>query len=141
MNRIVRHHVPVSELPESLREGLDPGALATVEVTVETAAAAEEAPMTLEEILAFEQENFRSLDEVDAHVRALREERAHPSLEDYLRAVDRAPAPDLAPEEVAHRAALFGRFFGAAADGRTTVRDAVTRIRELRDDRRKDATP
>lgn len=59
MNRIVRHHVPVSELPESLREGLDPGALATVEVTVETSegAAEAEAPMTLEEILAFEQEN------------------------------------------------------------------------------------
>lgn len=78
MNRIVRHHVPVSDLPESLREGLDPGALATVEVTVETAAAAEgEAPMTLEEILAVERDNYRSLDEVDAHVRALREEWAH----------------------------------------------------------------
>ena len=79
MNRIVRHHVPVSELPESLREGLDPGALATVEVTVETseAAAEDEAPMTLEEILAVERDNYRSLDEVDAHVRSLREEWAH----------------------------------------------------------------
>lgn len=80
MNRIVRRHVPVRDLPESLREGLDPGALATVEVTVETAAAAaaeEEAPMTLEEILAVERDNYRSLDEVDAHVRALREEWAH----------------------------------------------------------------
>lgn len=74
MNRIVRHHVPVSELPESLREGLDPGALATVEVTVETAAAAEEAPMTIDEIFAFRQDNFASLEEVDEYVRSLRAE-------------------------------------------------------------------
>lgn len=77
MNRIVRHHVPVSALPESLREGLDPGALATVEVTVETSEAAEEAPMTIDEILEFGQNNYASLDEVDEYVRSLRAEWAH----------------------------------------------------------------
>lgn len=75
MNKVVRHHVPVGELPEHLREGLDPAAFATVEVTVE----ADEAdvvrpPLTLEEILAFRQDNYASAEEIDAHVRSLREE-------------------------------------------------------------------
>lgn len=79
MNKIVKHHVPVAELPEQLREGLDPGAFATVEVTVETDRAEEGdvAPMTLDEIFAMRQDNFSSVEEIDEYVRSLREEWAH----------------------------------------------------------------
>lgn len=77
MNKIVKHHVPVAELPEHLREGLDPGAFATVEVTVEPD---EEQPMTLDEIFALRQSNFSSIEEIDAYVRSLREEWAHREL-------------------------------------------------------------
>lgn len=78
MNRIVKHHVPVGELPEHLREGLDPAAFATVEVTVEAEQAGDdEAPMSLDEIFAFRQNNFASIEKIDAYVRSIREEWSH----------------------------------------------------------------
>lgn len=77
MNRIVKRHVPVAELPEPLREGLDPEAFVTVEVTVEGAAEEDEPPMSLDEMFALRQNNFASLDEIDEHVRSLRAEWAH----------------------------------------------------------------
>ena len=78
MNKVVKHHVPVGELPAHLREGLDPAGFATVEVTIEAGTAGdEEAPMSLDEIFAFRQNNFSSIDEIDAYVRSLREEWAH----------------------------------------------------------------
>ncbi|MGP9820254.1 hypothetical protein ACTZWW_09575 [Salinarimonas sp. NSM] len=79
MNKVVKHHIPVGDLPEHLREGLDPRAFATVEVTVEADAKAvdDEAPMTLDEIFAFRQNNFSSLEEIDAYVRSIREEWSH----------------------------------------------------------------
>jgi hypothetical protein len=77
VNRIVKHHVPVGELPEHLREGLDPAAFATVEVTVEAGSGDDEAPMSLDEIFAFRQNNFSSMEEIDAYVRSIREEWSH----------------------------------------------------------------
>ncbi|GGK39872.1 hypothetical protein [Salinarimonas ramus] len=77
MNRIVKHHVPVGELPEHLREGLDPAGFATVEVTIEpTSTGDDETPMSLNEIFGL-RDNFASAEEVDAYVRSLREEWAH----------------------------------------------------------------
>ncbi|WP_029032557.1 hypothetical protein [Salinarimonas rosea] len=77
MNRIVKHHVPVGELPEHLREGLDPAAFATVEVTVEPDRAIEDdVPMSLDEIFGL-RDNFSSSEDVAAYVRSLREEWAH----------------------------------------------------------------
>ncbi|MCG6121870.1 MAG: hypothetical protein MEP57_04080 [Microvirga sp.] len=73
MNRIVREHVPVAELPERLREGLDPDALVTLELTVEPRP-------TLEDIMARRQNTFASADEIDEHVRSLRAEWAHREL-------------------------------------------------------------
>ena len=35
MNKIVREHYPVANLPEDLREGLDPSGMAVVTVTLE----------------------------------------------------------------------------------------------------------
>lgn len=73
MNKIVREHIPVTELPERLREGLDPDALVTVEVTVEPRP-------TLEDIMARRRNNFSSAEEIDEHVRSLRAEWAHREL-------------------------------------------------------------
>lgn len=73
MNKIVRQHIPVRELPEHLREGLDPDALVTIEMTVE------ERP-TLESILARRQNNYKSSEEIDEYVRSLRAEWAHREL-------------------------------------------------------------
>lgn len=73
MNKIVKHHVPVSDLPEHLREGLDPTALATVEVTVEAVRGQPDAPLTLDEIFGMRQ-TFSSAEEVEGYVRSLREE-------------------------------------------------------------------
>ncbi|WP_349370434.1 hypothetical protein [Salinarimonas sp.] len=77
MNRIVKHHVPVGELPQQLREGLDPAAFATVEVTVEAdEAAAADAPIAVEHLFGL-RDNYASIEDVDAYVRSLREEWAH----------------------------------------------------------------
>ena len=77
MNRIVKHHVPVGELPEQLRDGLDPAAFATVEVTVEAQPAGDdEAPIAVEHLFGL-RDNYASVEEVDAYVRSLREEWAH----------------------------------------------------------------
>ena len=69
MNRIVRRHYPASKLPAELRVGMSP------EVTVEVEAEAElEKPMPLEELFAMARPTFSSVEEVVAHVRAMRDE-------------------------------------------------------------------
>ncbi|WP_372421749.1 hypothetical protein [Salinarimonas chemoclinalis] len=67
MNKVVKQHIPVAELPQHLREGLDPDALVTLELTVEPRP-------TLKDILARRQNNYASSDEIDEHVRSLRAE-------------------------------------------------------------------
>lgn len=71
MNKIVRHHYPVSKLPEDLREGLSSDAEVTVVLEEE---AVDERPMTLEQMFALSRQTFASGKEVDDYVRAMRDE-------------------------------------------------------------------
>ena len=73
MNKIVRQHVSASEVPERLREGIDPSSLVTVVV--------EEEPhqLTREELKALTQQARQSAkgittEEAVARVRELRDE-------------------------------------------------------------------
>ena len=75
MNRIVREHYPVAELPEDLREGF--GAGETVRVTVEVEPG--EIPqkiMSLQELFAFAASfsSERTMDDVVAEIRQQRDE-------------------------------------------------------------------
>jgi len=72
MNKITREHYPASKLPEDLREGVDPKSIVTVTVTVETLQRPEQV-MSLEEIFAARQPPFRTAEEIDADIRALRD--------------------------------------------------------------------
>ena len=71
MNKIVREHYPVANLPEDLREGLDPAAEVTVTLVEENMP---ETAVSLEEIFAARRPPFRSAEDIDAQVRALRDE-------------------------------------------------------------------
>jgi hypothetical protein len=74
MNRIIREHYPASKLPEDLREGVDPKSSVTVTVTVEGASQRPERVMSLDEIFAARRPPFRSAKEIDADIRAQRDE-------------------------------------------------------------------
>ena len=72
MNKIVREHYPASKLPDDLREGIDPSSQVTITVVVEGTSSP---IMSLEEILDLRQPPFLSKEEIDEHIRQLREER------------------------------------------------------------------
>lgn len=75
MNRLVREHYPVSKLPEDLREGFEAGA--NVRVTVDAAEPAQVSQISaksLQDLLAIRRPPFLSADQIDAHVRKLRDE-------------------------------------------------------------------
>lgn len=86
MNRIVKEHYPASKLPDDLREGLDPKAevrvtveLASDEVRLEGTAfdrllRRPERVLSLEEMFAMRRPVYHSLDELNEHIRALRDE-------------------------------------------------------------------
>jgi hypothetical protein len=72
MNKVIREHYPASKLPDDLREGIDP--LKDVTVTV----VEEERPervMSFEEIFATRGPPYLTREEIDAHLRGLREDR------------------------------------------------------------------
>ena len=71
MNKIVRQHYPVSQLPKDLRPTEDPNASVTVKIEEEKRP---DKVMTLEEI--FSLSGFRRLSaaEIDADVRQMRDE-------------------------------------------------------------------
>ena len=83
MNRIVREHYPVSKLPEDLRQefaGQDEVTLTISSIDADTSQK-HAAPETerarfnsLEELFAMAKPTYRSLDDVAAHVRSLRDE-------------------------------------------------------------------
>ena len=73
MNKIVREHYPASKLPADLREGVDPRSTVTVTVMVE-GLQRHERVMTLDEIFAARRPPFRSVEEIDAEIRRLRDE-------------------------------------------------------------------
>jgi hypothetical protein len=72
MNKFVREQYPASRLPDDLREGIDPSREVTITVVVE------EPPdrvMTFDEIVSLRKPPFLSKEEIDEHIRELREER------------------------------------------------------------------
>jgi hypothetical protein len=71
MNEIIRRNYPASQLPEDLREGIDPSRTVTVTVVDDTPP---HQPMTLEEIFAARRPPFRSAEEIVASIRQLRDE-------------------------------------------------------------------
>jgi hypothetical protein len=77
MNRIVREHYPAAKLPEELRAEI--GGDATVRVTIEIEDAGEAAPKSdwFSRHEHLRRSNFHSTDEVNAYVRALRDEWGH----------------------------------------------------------------
>ena len=81
MNRIVREHYPVSKLPEELRDELSGQQRVTLTIQwgadesgTELATKRPDTVKSLEELFAMAEPTFKSLDEVTAHVRSLRDE-------------------------------------------------------------------
>jgi len=87
MNKIVKENYPVSKLPEDLREGLKPDE--EVRITIETESTSElasrfpevaallrrpERVLTLDEIFALRRPVYSSVEEIDEHVRTMRDE-------------------------------------------------------------------
>jgi len=87
MNKIVREHYPASKLPEDLRQGLKPDE--EVRITIETEPTSEvssafpevaallrrpERILTLDEIFALRRPVYSSVEEIDEHVRTMRDE-------------------------------------------------------------------
>ncbi len=72
MNKIVKENYPASKLPDDLRIGVDPAARVTVTVTLEERRP-ERAP-TIEEIWAMRRPPYRTKEEIDADLRAQRDE-------------------------------------------------------------------
>jgi hypothetical protein len=72
MNKLVRHHFPASLLPDQLREGIDLSKDVTVTIVEE------ETPhhvMSLDEIFATRTPPHLTREQIDQHVRQLREDR------------------------------------------------------------------
>ena len=75
MNKIVRHHYPVSNLPDDLREAFAPDAAVTVVVEEESEQARKVmSAERLEELFALAPRTSKSIDEVNKHVREMRDE-------------------------------------------------------------------
>jgi hypothetical protein len=74
MNKVVREHYPAERLPEDLRRGIDPSAKVTITVELEEPA---QPVMSLEEMLALRRDVYSSQQEIDTHVRSLRDEWDH----------------------------------------------------------------
>lgn len=73
MNKIIREHFPAAKLPPELRAGIDPGAAVTVTIIVENQTHLEPV-LTLEQMVALRLPSFNSIEDVNAHVRAMRDE-------------------------------------------------------------------
>jgi hypothetical protein len=72
MNRIVREHYPVADLPDDLRMGLP--ADANVRVTIEPETSGTDKVLSLDELFALRTPPFRSTEDVVADIRRLRDE-------------------------------------------------------------------
>lgn len=71
MNAVVRRHYPAGKLPDDLRGEIDPARQVTVTIVEEELP---EEVMSLEEIFAARRPPFRTAEEIDADIRALRDE-------------------------------------------------------------------
>ena len=81
MNKIVREEYPVSKLPADLRDELSGQQRVTLTISwdadqprKEVADERPERVKSLEELLAMAKPTYKSLDEVTAHIRSLRDE-------------------------------------------------------------------
>ncbi len=84
MNRLVREHYPVSKLPEDLREGFEGRTEVTVTIDADAQRAsapqnnepnAPSAPVKmLEELIAMRKGPFLTIEQIDEHLRDLRDE-------------------------------------------------------------------
>ena len=75
MNRIVREHYPVSDLPDDLRKEFKQGDYVTVTLDIEPAALTDKTtPFSLDALFARARPSFERLEEVAGHVESLREE-------------------------------------------------------------------
>jgi hypothetical protein len=72
MNAVVRRHYPARKLPDDLRGDIDPSREVVVTVVEEEPP---ERVMTLEEIFATRQPPDLTREEIDEHIRSLREDR------------------------------------------------------------------
>lgn len=81
MNRIVREHYPAAKLPEDLRDEIGPGKQVTITIEVESPDSNSESTESRNDWFSkyehIHRSNFHSLDEVNAHVRSLRDEWGH----------------------------------------------------------------
>ena len=81
MNRIVREHYPAAKLPEDLRDEIGAEKQVTITIEVEGAASGVEAVTTRGDWFSkyehIRRATYHSLDEVNNHVHALREEWSH----------------------------------------------------------------
>lgn len=71
MNEIVRKHFPASKLPDELRAGIDPRKQVTVTVVEEEGSGE---ALSIEAIFALRQPPYRTREDIDAHIAALRAE-------------------------------------------------------------------
>ena len=80
MNRIVREHYPVEKLPEDLREGIPAGEQVTVTVEPEKVGSTEvrgrqdSSTNLFSRYRHFRGHHFGTVDDVQAHIAALRDE-------------------------------------------------------------------
>jgi hypothetical protein len=71
MNKVIRQDYPAANLPEDLREGIDPSARVTVTIIEDSPP---DRPMTLEEIWESRRPPYRSAEEIVRTIRQLRDE-------------------------------------------------------------------
>lgn len=74
MNRIVREHYPVADLPEDLRAGLPADVSVRVVVEVEAEPVEPVERLSMKELLAMRKPPYRSLDEIVDSIRRQRDE-------------------------------------------------------------------
>lgn len=72
MNKIVRAHYPVADLPEDLRSGLD--GVENVTLVIEPEVVQGEAPLSIEELFAMRRPPYKTTEEIVAEVRRQRNE-------------------------------------------------------------------
>lgn len=72
MNRIVREHYPVADLPEDLREGFDFGS--NVRVSIEQELPSPDHVLSIDELFALRRPPYKTTQEIVDEVRQMREE-------------------------------------------------------------------
>lgn len=77
MNKVIRRHYPAAKLPEELRNEIAAGKTVTVTIEVEDESARRSQFDWFSRFEHLRRNNFGSVEEVDAHIRGLRNEWSH----------------------------------------------------------------